>query len=250
MRILSYRNLRYEINNLIKQNSYQQANTRGADKPLARPGRKQTRKHVRDARDFNNIVTRAVIKFYFYCKARRLRKFSAILTETLACFLLGRTKVLSAPLYFHSYWRNSPIFNGARGFTTVLTTVLQSSLSWDRLIHSTMSLLIYLRSILILSPDLSHDLPRCLFSSLVPTTSHPFCLPHSLDFLRMTTQLQIMKPMRIIIPIPCCFFLRLKPRLSCPYPLQERRKNFCFLLTVHLSIILATDQLNTQVLIL
>jgi hypothetical protein len=34
----------------------------GADKSLARPGRKQTRKHIRDARDFNNIETRAVIK--------------------------------------------------------------------------------------------------------------------------------------------------------------------------------------------
>jgi len=34
-----------------------------ADKPLARPGRKQARKHVRDARDFHNNETRAVIKF-------------------------------------------------------------------------------------------------------------------------------------------------------------------------------------------
>jgi len=38
---------------------------RGADKSLARPGRKQARKRVRDARDFNNIETRAVIKFFF-----------------------------------------------------------------------------------------------------------------------------------------------------------------------------------------
>ena len=37
---------------------------RGADKSLARPGRKQARKHVRDARDFNNIETRVVIKFF------------------------------------------------------------------------------------------------------------------------------------------------------------------------------------------
>jgi len=34
----------------------------GADKSLARPGRKQARKHVRDARDFNKIQTQAVIK--------------------------------------------------------------------------------------------------------------------------------------------------------------------------------------------
>ena len=38
---------------------------RGADKFLARPGRKQARKHVRDASDFSNIETRAVIKFFF-----------------------------------------------------------------------------------------------------------------------------------------------------------------------------------------
>ena len=38
---------------------------RGADKSLARPGRKQARKHVRDARDLNNIETRAVINFFF-----------------------------------------------------------------------------------------------------------------------------------------------------------------------------------------
>jgi len=49
---------------------------RGADKSLARPGRKQARKHVRDARDFDDIETRAVIKFFFSCKARRRRKFT------------------------------------------------------------------------------------------------------------------------------------------------------------------------------
>ena len=38
---------------------------RTADKSLARPGRKQARKHVSDARDFNKIETRAVIKFFF-----------------------------------------------------------------------------------------------------------------------------------------------------------------------------------------
>jgi len=36
---------------------------RGADKSLARPGRKRARKHVRDARNIN-IKTRAVIKFF------------------------------------------------------------------------------------------------------------------------------------------------------------------------------------------
>ena len=67
----------------------------GADKSLARPGRKQARKHVRDARDFNNIETRAV-KFFFQGKASK--EIHAILTETLACFLPGRAKDVSAPL--------------------------------------------------------------------------------------------------------------------------------------------------------
>ena len=38
----------------------------GADKSLARPGKKQARKHSRDAREFNNIETRADIKFLLY----------------------------------------------------------------------------------------------------------------------------------------------------------------------------------------
>ena len=49
---------------------------RGADKSLARPGRKQDRKHVTDARDFINIQTRTFIKFFFSCKARRRRKLT------------------------------------------------------------------------------------------------------------------------------------------------------------------------------
>ena len=41
---------------------------RGADKSLARPGRKQARKNVTDARDFNNIETRAVIVYFFLAR--------------------------------------------------------------------------------------------------------------------------------------------------------------------------------------
>ena len=72
--------------------------TRGADKSLARPGRKQARKHVREARNFNNIVTRAIIKFIFL-QGNAPKEIHAILTEKLACFLPGRAKDLSAPLY-------------------------------------------------------------------------------------------------------------------------------------------------------
>jgi len=70
---------------------------RGADKSLARPGRKQARKHVRYAHDFN-IEARAV-KFFFFLPGKTPKEIHAILTETLACFLPGRAKDLSAPLY-------------------------------------------------------------------------------------------------------------------------------------------------------
>ena len=80
---------------------------RGADTSLARPGRKQARKHVRDASDFNNIETRAVIKIFFSLQGKAPKEIHAILTETLACFLPGRAKDLSAPLYWYTkihYW--------------------------------------------------------------------------------------------------------------------------------------------------
>jgi len=71
---------------------------RGADKSLSRPGRNQARKHVRDARDFNNIETRAVIKFLFSSQSKAPNEIHAILTEKLSCFLPVRAKDLSAHL--------------------------------------------------------------------------------------------------------------------------------------------------------
>ena len=73
--------------------------TQGADKSLARPEKKQALKHVRDARDFNNIETRPVIKFFFL-QGKAPKEIHAILTEKLACLLPGRAKDLSAPLYW------------------------------------------------------------------------------------------------------------------------------------------------------
>ena len=70
----------------------------GADKSLARPGRKQARKRVRDARDFNNIETRAVINLFFL-QGKAPKEIHDILTEILACFFPGRAKDLSVPLY-------------------------------------------------------------------------------------------------------------------------------------------------------
>ena len=71
---------------------------RGAVKSLARPGMKQARKHVRDARDFNNTETRTVIKFFFFLQGKAPKEIHAILTEILYCFLHGRAKDLSASL--------------------------------------------------------------------------------------------------------------------------------------------------------
>jgi len=73
----------------------------GADKFLARAGRKPTRKHVRDALDFNKIEKRIVIKFIFL-QGKAPKEIHAILTETLACFLPDRAKDLSKPLYSNS----------------------------------------------------------------------------------------------------------------------------------------------------
>jgi len=47
--------------------------------------------------DFNNIETRAVIKFLFL-QGKTPKEVHPILTETLACFLPGRAKDLWAPL--------------------------------------------------------------------------------------------------------------------------------------------------------
>ena len=57
---------------------------RGADKSLARPGGKQARKHVRDARDFNKIEMRAVIKFLFL-QGKEPKEIHDILRKTLTC---------------------------------------------------------------------------------------------------------------------------------------------------------------------
>jgi len=72
---------------------------RGADKPLARPGRKDIRKHVRDARDFNKIETRAVIKILFL-QGKAPKEIHGILTETLAAKISEKinTPIFSAHL--------------------------------------------------------------------------------------------------------------------------------------------------------
>ena len=84
-------------NEVVMVSRVQEMMYRGADKSLARPGKKRARKHVRDARYFNNIETRAVIKFCFL-QGKAPKETHAILRETLACLLPGRAKDLSALL--------------------------------------------------------------------------------------------------------------------------------------------------------
>jgi len=75
---------------------------RGANKSLARPGRKQARKHVRDARDFNNIETRAVIKIFFFLQGKAPKEIHAILAETLTYlwdFVWPQKKTVIISLY-------------------------------------------------------------------------------------------------------------------------------------------------------
>ena len=68
----------------------------GADKSLARPGRKEARKHVRDVRDFNNIKKRTAKKYFF--SARQGAEGNSRHSDRNFFFLPGRAKDLSAPL--------------------------------------------------------------------------------------------------------------------------------------------------------
>jgi hypothetical protein len=63
-----------------------------------------------DARDFNNIETRTVIKLFFL-QGKAQKEIHAILTETLAFFLPGRVKYLSAPGILNSIVTEKVLFS-------------------------------------------------------------------------------------------------------------------------------------------
>ena len=50
-------------------------------------------------RAISTTSRRELIKFLFFLQGKAPKEIDAILTETLACFLPGRAKDLSAPLY-------------------------------------------------------------------------------------------------------------------------------------------------------
>ena len=97
---------------------------RAADKSLARPGRKQAQKHVRDARDFNNIEKRAVVDIFFPLQSKAPEEIHAILIETLACFLPGRAKDLSVPLYLNNNFNFFCFDNNQHCITAGVTMIL------------------------------------------------------------------------------------------------------------------------------
>ena len=68
-----------------------------ADKSLARPGTKQARYHVTDAR-LQQHRDASCHQDFFFLQSKALKEIHAILTDTLACFLPGQAKDLSAPL--------------------------------------------------------------------------------------------------------------------------------------------------------
>ena len=76
---------------------------RGADKSLARPGRKQARKHVR-SRAISTTSRRELSSIFinFFSPCKPPKEIHVILTETLSCVLPGRAKDLPEPLTLKS----------------------------------------------------------------------------------------------------------------------------------------------------
>jgi len=69
----------------------------GADKSLARPGRKKI-ESMSGTRAISTTSRRELSSRYFL-QGKAPKEIYAILRETLVCFLPGRAKDLSAPLY-------------------------------------------------------------------------------------------------------------------------------------------------------
>jgi len=100
---------------------------RGVDKSLARPGRKEAGKHVRDARDFNDIETRTVIKFFFPVR-QGVEANSCHSDRNISFFLLGQSKYLSAPLYIHIYMYMCVCFICPRSYLPTDFTTAEAAL--------------------------------------------------------------------------------------------------------------------------
>ena len=71
---------------------------RGADKSLPRPGRKTSSEACQGRARFQQHRD-ASCQVFFFLQGKAPKEIHAILTETLACFLPGRAKDISATLY-------------------------------------------------------------------------------------------------------------------------------------------------------
>jgi len=72
---------------------------RGADKSLARPGRNKLG-NMSGTRAVSTTSRRELSSStFFFLQGKAPKEIHAIVTETLTCFLRGRAKDLSAPLY-------------------------------------------------------------------------------------------------------------------------------------------------------
>ena len=70
----------------------------GADKSLARPGRKQAWKHIRRRARFQQHRDASCHQGFFFPVRQSAKEIHDILPETLAYLLPGRAEDLSAPL--------------------------------------------------------------------------------------------------------------------------------------------------------
>jgi len=70
---------------------------RGADKSLARPGRKQVGS-MSGTRWISTTSRHELSSSFSFLEGKAPKETHAILTEVLACFLPGRAKELSAPV--------------------------------------------------------------------------------------------------------------------------------------------------------
>jgi len=73
--------------------------TGGADKSLARPGRETSSEAYQGRDRFQQLGDARCHQFFHALEGKAPKEIHAILTQTLACFLPGRAKDLSAPLY-------------------------------------------------------------------------------------------------------------------------------------------------------
>ena len=117
------------------------SNYRGADKSLARPGKETSSEACQVKRAISTTSRRELSSSFFPLQGKAPKEIHAILTETLACFLSGRAKDLSAPckwaipVVLHTIIRRGR----AKSNTTVYILLLRCSIHIAHLRNKYMS---------------------------------------------------------------------------------------------------------------